>query len=61
MGMTFNLLHEDSHLTTCEYSGLVESPTRCEDQPIFSDPRPGRQSGATILMLSFLKSYFAAP
>ncbi len=42
------LLHEDGHLTTCEYSGLAESPTRCEDPAIISDPRPGRQSGAII-------------
>jgi hypothetical protein len=25
------LLHADGHMTTCEYSGLLESPTRCED------------------------------
>jgi hypothetical protein len=55
------LLHEDSHLTTCEYSGLAESPTRCDDPAIFSDPRPGRQSGATISDASFNEILFSPP
>jgi hypothetical protein len=55
------LLHEDSHLTTCEYSGLTESPTRCEDPAIFSDPRPGRQSGATISDAIFNENLFSPP
>ena len=55
------LLHEDSHLTTCEYSGLVESPTRCEDPVTFSDPRPGRQSGATISDAVFSEIQFTQP
>jgi hypothetical protein len=54
-------LHEDSHLTTCEYSGLAESPTRCDDPAIFSDPRPGRQSGATISDASFNEILFSPP
>jgi hypothetical protein len=55
------LLHEDSHLTTCEYSGLLESPTRCEDPVIFSDPRPGHQSGATISDAVFSEIQFSPP
>jgi hypothetical protein len=55
------LLHEDSHLTTCEYSGLAESPTRCEDPAIFSDPRPGHQSGATISDATFNEIQFSPP
>jgi len=60
-GYDLYLLHEDSHLTTCEYSGLVESPTRCEDPAIFSDPRPGRQSGATISDAVFSEILFSPP
>jgi hypothetical protein len=55
------LLHEDSHLTTCEFSGLAESPTRCEDPAIFSDPRPGRESGATISGATFSEILFSPP
>jgi hypothetical protein len=55
------LLHKDSHLTTCEYSGLAESPTRCEDPAIFSDPRPGRESGATISGAVFSEILFSQP
>lgn len=60
-GYDLYLLHKDSHLTTCEYSGLIESPTRCEDPAIFSDPRPGRQSGATISDAVFSEILFSPP
>lgn len=55
------LLHKDSHLTTCEYSGLAESPTRCEDPATFSDPRPGRESGEKISDAVFSEILFSQP
>jgi len=55
------LLHEDGHLTTCEYSGLAESPTRCEDPAIISDPRPGHESGAIIPDTAFNEILFSQP
>jgi hypothetical protein len=55
------LLHKDSHLTTCEYSGLAESPTRCEDPATFSDPRPGRESGEKISDAVFSAILFSQP
>jgi uncharacterized protein len=60
-GYDLYLLHKDSHLTTCEYSGLAESPTRCEDPATFSDPRPGHQSGATISDAVFSEILFSPP
>ena len=60
-GSDLYLLHEDGHLTTCEYSGLAESPTRCEDPAIFSDPRPGRESGATLSDAVFNEILFSPP
>ena len=55
------LLHSDGHVTQCTYSGLVESPTRCEDPFPFSDPRPGRDSGRVIADALFNKLYFSPP
>jgi len=55
------LLHTDGHLTTCDYSGLVESPTRCEDPATYTDSRPGRQDGALIQDASFTELLFAPP
>jgi hypothetical protein len=43
------LLHNDGRTTTCKYSRLRESPTRCDDPAGYYDPRPGRQSGVYIL------------
>jgi hypothetical protein len=47
------LLHGDGRTTTCKYSRLRESPTRCDDPASYSDPRPGRQSGVNILDAHF--------
>ncbi len=55
------LLHEDGQMTTCAYSGLVESPTRCEDPAIYSDPRPGLKDGVTIQDATFSEIQFAPP
>jgi hypothetical protein len=42
------MLHADGHTTKCTYSGMVESPTRCEDPYPYSDNRPGRTHGPVI-------------
>jgi hypothetical protein len=55
------LLHDDSHLTTCTYSYLRESPTRCTDPATFTDLRIGRESGATIADATFSEIQFAPP
>lgn len=55
------LLHTDGHLTTCTYSALVESPTRCEEPAIFIDPRPGRQDTPIIEGAYFTEVLFAHP
>jgi hypothetical protein len=55
------LLHTDGHLTTCVFSGLIESPTRCQDPAEYSDPRPGRQSGPLLEGAYFTEISFAPP
>lgn len=55
------LLHEDGHLTTCIYGALSTSPTRCKDPEIFTDPRPGRQSGPYIEDAFFSQIQFSPP
>jgi hypothetical protein len=55
------LLHEDGHLTTCNYSALATSPTRCKIPEIYTDPRPGRQSGPFIENTFFSEIQFSPP
>lgn len=55
------LLHEDGHLTTCVYSALATSPTRCKIPEIFTDPRPGRPSGPIIEDAFFSEIQFSPP
>ncbi len=55
------ILHEDGHLTTCIYGALATSPTRCDDPAIFTDPRPGRQSGPLIEDALFNQIQFSPP
>lgn len=55
------LLHNDGRLTTCTYSGLQESPTRCEDPSTFTDPRPGRENTSKIGDAQFQQILFTPP
>ncbi|HJW90833.1 MAG TPA: hypothetical protein VJ436_09360, partial [Anaerolineales bacterium] len=55
------LLHTDGHLTTCVFSGLLESPTRCEDPANYTDQRPGRESGPLIEDGHFTEILFIPP
>ena len=52
------LLHADGHMTKCTYSGLAESPTRCDDPYPYSDNRPGKIHGPTIEDTVFSQIYF---
>jgi len=55
------ILHEDGHLTTCVYGALSTSPTRCKNPEIYTDPRPGRQSGPLIEDAYFSQIQFSPP
>jgi hypothetical protein len=55
------LLHADGHLTTCVFSELVTSPTRCQEPAIYTDPRQGRQSGRFIEGALFSEIKFSPP
>ena len=52
------LLHADGHMTKCTYSGLAESPTRCDEPYPYSDNRPGKIHGPTIEDTVFSHIYF---
>jgi hypothetical protein len=54
------LLHADGHTTKCTYSGLAESPTRCDDPYPYSDNRPGRVHGPVIEDAVFNQIYFSS-
>jgi hypothetical protein len=55
------LLHADGQLTTCVFSGLETSPTRCQEPAIFTDPRQGRQSGSQVEGSIFSEIKFSPP
>lgn len=42
------LLHVDGHLTTCTFSRLPVSPTRCQEPAMLMDTRPGYDSGIRL-------------
>jgi hypothetical protein len=55
------LIHADGHLTTCTFSTVPASPTRCEDPATFIDARPGMQAGAIIPDTQFDQIQFTPP
>jgi hypothetical protein len=55
------LLHSDGHITTCTYSSLQESPTRCQDPTPYSDSRVGRQNGPIIHDAPFNQIMYTSP
>ncbi len=55
------LLHADGHMTTCVFSALIESPTRCEDPAVYADARPGRQNGTVVAEARFDEILFSPP
>lgn len=42
------MLHADGHLTTCTFSRISTSPTRCIEPANFIDTRPGFESGPKL-------------
>jgi hypothetical protein len=55
------LLHADGHITTCTYSSIQESPTRCQDPSPYSDARVGRQNGPIIHDAIFSQILYTLP
>ena len=55
------LVHADGHLTTCTYSTVTASPTRCEEPAVFNDTRAGREAGAFIPDTQFTQIRFTPP
>jgi hypothetical protein len=58
---TLYVLHADSHITTCEFSALAGSPTRCEDPATFIDPREGLENGPLVAGARFNEILFLPP
>jgi hypothetical protein len=54
------MLHADGHTTKCTYSGMAESPTRCDDPYPYTDNRPGRVHGPVIEDAVFSQINFSA-
>ncbi len=54
------LLHADGHTTKCVYSGMPQSPTRCDDPFPYSDNRPGRVHGPVIEDGIFTQIFYAS-
>jgi hypothetical protein len=52
------ILHSDGHLTTCTFSRISTSPTRCTDPAQLTDTRPGYRSGTTIADGIFTQIFF---
>jgi hypothetical protein len=55
------LLHADGQVSKCIYSGLTESPTRCEEPYPYTDKRAGRESGEVMEETSFEEIYYSPP
>jgi uncharacterized membrane protein len=54
------LLHADGHTTKCVYSGMAQSPTRCDDPFPYSDNRPGRVHGPVIEDGAFTQIFYSS-
>jgi hypothetical protein len=55
------MLHSDGHLTTCSFGAVSASPTRCQEQAVFTDPRAGRQSGPLLEDATFSEIKLSPP
>jgi hypothetical protein len=55
------LLHDDGHVSVCNYSSYVDAPTRCTDPAEFIDLRAGYQSGPVLQGTNFQQMQFAPP
>jgi hypothetical protein len=55
------LLHDDGHITVCNYSAYVDAPTRCTDPAEFIDLRAGYQNDSVMQDTDFQQMQFASP
>jgi len=55
------LLHDDGHITVCNYSSYVDAPTRCTDPAEFIDLRAGYQNGSVMQGTNFQQMQLAPP
>lgn len=55
------LLHDDGHLTICQYGSLDISPTRCTDPVPYIDSRPGRENALLIPESVFTQILYNPP
>jgi hypothetical protein len=55
------LLHEDGHLSTCTFSRIAETPTRCVDPVNFQDPYPAHQDINLFAQADFTQLTLTAP
>lgn len=58
-GLDLFLLHEDGHLTKCQYVDPVLGETKCTEPAIFNDLRPGREEGPFMMGATFNQMQFA--
>ena len=55
------LLHADGHLSTCTFSRIAETPTRCVDPVNFLDPFPAHQDINLFAQANFTQMSLTAP
>ena len=55
------MLHQDGHLTTCSFSGLLEAPPQCNDPAPYIDFRPGREGQVLNPQTPFTQIMYSPP
>jgi hypothetical protein len=55
------LLHVDGHLSTCTFSRIAETPTRCIDPINFQDPFPSHQDINLFAQANFIQMSLTTP
>jgi hypothetical protein len=55
------LLHADGHLSTCTFSRIAETPTRCVDPINFQDPFPAHQDINIFAQANFTQMSLTTP
>lgn len=54
------MLYEDGHIVTCTYA-FGGQPTKCTDPALFTDTRPGKESGTLVAGTDFTQLRFSPP
>jgi hypothetical protein len=55
------LLHADGHLSTCTFSRIAETPTRCIDPFNFQDPFPAHRDINVFAQAHFTQMFLTTP